>query len=152
MLRNGNVWKNLRPWSLWKTTPLLVKRLPELVIQAWVGAFVLLKRASNNEDLWFLFSRGACLQWTELGSVYTKNSLHLPHFLLYHGATVMMEVVALHIPMNQSLAFCALGYPCSCFCLSRCLCKLKTCFGSCTHYIFWMAYMWIKGWSLWLLV
>lgn len=119
----------------------LLSDIPKLVKQACVGAFVLLMRASNSEGLWFLFARVACLQWTEAGSVYTKR------VYIFHTcscATVMMEVVALHIPLNQSLALCALGHPCSCFfffffVFLRCLCKLKTYFGSCTYCIFWMA-------------
>lgn len=55
---------------------------------------------------------------------------------LYHGATVMMEVVALHIPLNQSLARCALGRNAVVSSSTKHLRKLKAYFGSSVGCVF----------------
>lgn len=73
--------------------------------RAWIRVLY----GASYRKLFCLRDVHAGSRWS-LGMLCTLNKRRTSSTLsLYHGATVMMEVVALHIPLNQSLACCALG-------------------------------------------
>lgn len=102
--RGANI-ERTHPRSLRKVAPPVVKRY----------IYTLLSSLGMNQSfVCRQLQEAFCLQEVHTGSKWslgmcTLNKKRTSTLSLYHGATVMMEVVALHIPLNQSLACCALG-------------------------------------------